>query len=186
MVLQPRADSYTYGVKPIENFVWTEERLKQTWDMKINQGRSSLDIAKTLHISKTRVHNAMRRMYRRMYAQCVQCGDPLSEDLRDSLGNRMTSIRCPKCNQAKRDLQHELRERARAMELCGVCHVRPALKGRTACKACISAAHRRRNKKGLCGHCGERPIRKKGKALCIECTVKMRKDAQLRRALNHG
>ena len=80
---------------------------------------------------------------------------------------------CTKCKKKDSIYKRTRREKALEQDMCGYCFVRPVLKGYCACRRCLSGTHRRRNKAGLCGNCGERPIGKGKIALCNVCAPMM-------------
>jgi len=169
-----RVDSYTRGVAPRKNNVWTEDNLNRVYTLRL-KGDTPQEIADWFGVSKVEVHNATRRAKALLAGKCV-CGEYLTpQEVLDN-EHRIAKL-CTKCKKAQMEYKHQLREDALAAGKCGYCQDADVLPGKCACKKCLSATHRRRNLDGLCGKCGARPIRAGGKALCDVCAAEMRTTA---------
>lgn len=183
LTTRPRIDAYTNGVRPKVNNSWTNTKLRAVYTMRTVRGNTAAEIAVAMGTNKTEIHNALRRMYRAVNNQCLKCGKPLAEEDIAKIQGRMTSILCPKCKQETTEYKKKRRDVALSRGVCGYCQKPNALviPGTGGCRKCLSATHRRRNVAGLCAICGKKPIRKKGKMLCIDCAVTMRDKAWMAR-----
>ena len=174
-----RHDSYTMGVAPRKNKVWSDQERLIIYNMKIKSRLSSGEISNIMGVTQVQVNNALEAYRKKVFGKCAKCGHTLEEsDLAGVDTTKQLGVLCKKCKKDVADYKEARRLTALKAGLCSYCLTNPVVPGHTGCQACISATHRRRNLAGLCGACGKRPFRKDSKkgtvALCDECTEQMR------------
>lgn len=156
------------------NRIWTDQEGAIALWLR-DQGRLAVqEIATMLRATKVQVYNLIRMQRRLVAGTCYKCSKPLSaKDL--LIGRRQKRKICRHCRQATSDYKQELRKKALKKGLCGYCHTKPVVKGKKACKECLSATYRRAVfGENICGRCRQAPP-KEGFRLCPKC-LKINRD----------
>jgi hypothetical protein len=177
------------NLRPRTQFRWTLEERTLLYDLRVVKGMSIPEIQRYLRrinkipiclgpddtdkFSRTRLHNQIRMAKGTINGLCYKCRALLTKkDLKrinrkdkedPSLGL------CQSCVEEISEYKKERREHALKEGLCPVCTKRKISKGHTTCRKCLSASHRHRYLKGLCGKCGEKPLAKNSISLCQDC-----------------
>lgn len=178
------AEWYKTDVKPKENRDWTNEEKKLVLTLR-EENHSSQEIAEMLNVNVIKIYNQTRLARRGVNKQCFACGNPLTDDEQHTDHKKFIRL-CFSCKEKKYEYKSLRRENALNKHTCGYCEKRKVVPGKTACRRCLSATYRRRKNKGICGICGRKPVRKKGKALCNDCVLLMRIKGRLYRKQQHG
>lgn len=165
-----RPEWYLEEVKTKQNHIWTDEDKLRIFNLR--EKYSAKDVAEMFGATVIQVYNITRLVRKGIHDECFMCGDPLTPQ--EKLGNGLIKA-CFKCKAKSLNYKQNRRKKALNKKLCGYCEKRPVLKGFKACKQCISATYRRRNKNGLCGKCGKRPVRKDNASLCVVCNAENKK-----------
>lgn len=178
-VIKGRHDSYTRGVAPRKNKAWSDQERLIIYNMRVKSRLSSGEIAGIMGVTQIQVNNALEAYRKKVFGKCAKCGHVLDEADFVGATEKQLGVLCKKCKKEVADYKETRRRQALDAGLCGYCMTNPVVSGHSACQACISATHRRRNLAGLCGACGKRPFRKESRrgtavALCDECTEQMR------------
>ena len=189
-------------IKQKRQFRWTLEERTTLYDLRVKKNKSIAEIQKYFRkknriplylgpddpndkFSRTRLHNQIRMVRSAFAGLCHKCRSPLTKaDLR-RLNRRdredPSMGLCLECTTEVSDYKKERRDSALKLGLCPICVTDKVVKGHTMCKGCLSASHRRRYVKGLCGKCGEKPLSKKSIALCDDCLEENRTASKLYR-----
>jgi hypothetical protein len=170
-----RPDWYLTGVKEKENKDWSHAEMIRVYTMRMEDKKPVKEIAEALGVSKCQVNNVTRIIKKAIRMLCYTCGSELSKDeLKSKKPGRIVNL-CFKCRKEAQEYKHERRQKFLDQGMCGYCGKNEKLPDRDACTSCLSATHRRRERVGLCGNCGKKPIRPgypKG-ALCDTCAAMM-------------
>ena len=165
--------TYLSTVRPKKNHAWTEDEMFKIFEYRLRRKYTSDEIAYIMGLKKTQVQNCISTMRQNIKGRCRNCGHELTQkELRHNKGS--VYLTCDACRESISDYKKELRIQALSKGLCGSCHINPLEPGHTTCTPCKSDTYRRRNKIGLCGFCGERPVRSPDASLCEVCTKNMR------------
>jgi hypothetical protein len=161
---------YLGKVPEKQNRSWTEGEKMKVYTM-MTSAHPAADIARKFKASTIQIYNVVRLVRKGLKDECYMCGEPLTE--KEITGNKNRLVKaCNKCKRKSVLYKKLLRKKAIKHGLCVYCLSRKAMPGHVSCRSCVSATHRRRYIKGLCGQCGERPIGKNKIALCDECAEK--------------
>jgi len=145
------------------------------------------DLAKMMKISphsyllsKYRLYNQIR-LAKRMpgalseFGKCRDCNHLLELEEVERYYRDSGLYLCTPCKEKQKRYKSKRRKEAIDKGICPVCYKRKLFMGYKTCKSCLSATHRRRILKGLCGACGKHKLSKKSAALCDSCLKKNRK-----------
>lgn len=158
---------YLGKVPQKKNRSWTEDEKIKVYTM-ASHNYPAIEIARTFKASITQIHNVVRLVKKGLRGQCYICGESLTkEELIKGKGHIV--IACARCKKEAAGHKKLLRKKAIRRGFCVYCLTRKARSGHKSCEHCVSATHRRRYIKGLCGLCGNRPIGKNKIALCDMC-----------------
>lgn len=168
-------------IRQYRNTRWSPEDRKLIHRLRVREERPIEDIIQVMarrlgvhpasqYVTRTKIHNQVRISRAAMKGLCIQCRRELRPEDIKANENRNDLKLCVRCMNERSNLKEILRTKAIKRGLCGVCHRRKVLRGRTECKKCLSYVQRMRILKGLCGSCGKHPINKsRSKALCNDC-----------------
>jgi hypothetical protein len=189
-------------LRPRTQFKWTFEERTMLYDLRVVKGMSIPEIQKYLRkinnvsvrlgpdnskdkFSRTRLHNQIRMAKGTVKGLCYRCRSRLTaKDLKrinlkskedPSLGL------CQSCADETSGYKKTRRENALQEGLCPICAKRKVDIGHTTCKKCLSASHRHRYIKGLCGKCGKKPIAKNSISLCRGCLKENKRSSKVYR-----
>jgi len=170
---------YRGEVAPKQQHSWTLADRQKIYTMRVKQNLPINDILDLLGVGITRIKLFNQiRISRAVFARkCFRCRKPVHS--RRPLGSLLA---CKQCKQKLSEYKKEMRRKYLKRGICGVCWERKVVPGFTACRKCISIAHRRRYIKGICGKCGKHSIYKSSVALCLNCLKSNKKYSQLYRA----
>lgn len=178
------------SLRPRTQFRWTLAERILLYDLRVVKGMSIPEIQKYLRkenkipiyldvddntdkFSRTRLHNQIRMVKGTIKGLCYKCRSPLTKkDLKriNRKGKEDPSLGlCQSCANETSEYKKERREHALKEGICPICVKRKVIKGHTTCRKCLSASHRHRYIKGLCGKCGEKPLAKNSISLCLDC-----------------
>jgi hypothetical protein len=174
--LDRRPQWYHEEIATVKNKAWTDSERKQIFNMRVVQGMGIDEILDHFQnrISRVMLFNQIRLARKIMAKRCYRCGTPIPKK-----SQKPGLLTCNSCRVALSEYKKLMRREYLARKVCGVCWERKAIPGHTACRQCIALMHRRRNKKGLCCKCGEKPIDKENSiTLCSGCLEVNRKYAR--------
>jgi len=162
-----RPSWYLSGVKPVQNHVWTDEEKLAVYSLRTEDELPVESVANIFGVTKIQVYNTTRLVRRSKSKQCFSCGEKLT--LKEQRQKKLIKS-CDACKEKKRVYKQKRRKALLKKGICPVCEKKPLVRGRKACKGCISATQRRRYNEGLCGSCGKVPIAtNRSTALCVTC-----------------
>jgi hypothetical protein len=156
---------YLTEVKEKENKTWTDAEKIRVYTLR--QDFQAKEIANIFKTTVNQVYNITRIVKNSLESRCYHCSNPLTEEEIKSSDGLVKA--CKKCKKEAMTYKRGLRNRALKLDLCGYCGKRKIVKGKKACKKCLSASYRRRQAVGLCGICGKNPVAHKGGSLCNKC-----------------
>lgn len=173
---------YLNDVKEKENQTWSDgDKVKV---FQLCQKYAVEKVARIFSTSIIKVYNINRITKKGLANQCYHCGDPLTAE---EVVNKKSLIgTCSKCKDASLIYKRSRRKAALSQGLCGYCEKLPVIPGHTGCRQCLSATHRRRNKGGFCGQCGDNKVKHENGALCEECITKSIKYSEQHRKRQHA
>jgi len=158
---------YLGKVPQKKNRSWTEDEKIKIYTLATHH-HPAIEIAGKFGASITQIHNVVRLVRKGLRGQCYICGRSLTEkELIKGKGHLI--VACARCKKRATDYKKILRKKAFKYGFCVYCMTRKVVPGHKSCRHCVSATHRRRYIKGLCGLCGIRPIGEKKVALCEVC-----------------
>ena len=138
--------------------------------------------------SRTRLHNQIRIVRGTFHGLCYKCRSPLTKKDFNRINKKEKEDPslglCTHCTKEAAEYKKNRRDLALKIGICPVCVDKKVVKSRTMCKSCLSASHRHRYVKGLCGRCGEKPLAKNSLSLCKGCLEKNRVSSKEYRTKN--
>lgn len=182
MSILKRPKWYLSDVKPLQNHPWTDREKLAVFALRDEEDLPARRVAKVFGVTKIQIYNITRLVRRSKNKECFICGNPLSVKERRKQKGRLIKS-CDTCKENKKIYKQKRRKGFLKLGICPYCERRKVIKGKKGCKLCLSATHRRRYNRGLCGQCGERPITEKSDALCNLCLGVNRKRSAAQRKL---
>lgn len=171
---------YLNQVKPLQNYPWTDREKLAIFALRDEENLPVRRVAKIFGVTKIQIYNITRLIRRSKNSECFCCGNPLTIKEKRKQKNKLIRS-CDSCKKKKRIYKKKRRIKFLKKGICPYCEKRKCAPKRKGCIQCISATHRRRYIKGICGQCGKRPIAKESVALCTICLGINKKRASIRR-----
>jgi hypothetical protein len=184
-------------IRPKTQYKWTMEERMILYELRIEREMTIPEIQRYFRklyklpiptdiddkkdkYSRTRIHNQIRIVKGVIKGLCYKCRKPLTtQDMRYLKKNNDQFLKlCKKCRKEISKYKRERRNELLKLNICPICGQREILKGKTACKICLSSSHRLRYIEGLCGRCGKRPIAEKSISLCEVCLRRQKKNSR--------
>lgn len=165
---------YLEDVRPKKNYVWSNKKMLKVYTLR--KDLPACDVARKLKITITQVYNATRLIKKSLHNECFICGNPLTKDEKNKYKGKLIKA-CNMCREKSRAYKKGRRRIALKFRICIYCQKNKVRPEYVSCTKCISATHRRRYKKNLCGQCGKYPINYPEESICRICAKKNRERA---------
>ena len=156
---------------------WTRKERNNILTMRNKKGLSIKEISDIMDVTPNQINNCLRIMRKSLEGRCYTCGRKLTESdkkLEVPQRSKKDFFLCKKCKEEKSEYKKKRRKDFKTLGKCAACGKYKPLKNRVSCSKCVSSAHRRRYKEGLCGRCGVRPLAHNSKAFCNICLKRNR------------